>query len=152
MKYQQLSNQEAKWKWDYLIQKYRNNEQICRYQEKSLNQQQIQALIENENNTDFIENWIKRHLHPALKSKLDQAIRAKRKRFFNAEHPHTRKKSIDLDFQVWKRLADCSQKMNMTLSETILYMIETQEQKSLYVEHVTDIRSSLEALLKDTNK
>lgn len=147
MKYQQLENQEAKWKWLYLMRKYHNQENICRYQEKSANQQFTQALVENEHNAEFIENWVKQHLHPDLKVKLDQAIRAKRKRFFNAEHQHTRKKSIDLNFAVWRRLAEYSKKMNMTLSETIIYMIEEQEKKHLYANQVTDMKSSLEALL-----
>ena len=36
MKYQKLENQEANWKWIYLIRKHREGEKITRYEEKSL--------------------------------------------------------------------------------------------------------------------
>ena len=42
--------------------------------------------------------------------KLDQAIRARRKRFFNAEKQSTKKKSIDLEYGVWLRLSKYSRK------------------------------------------
>ena len=42
MKYQKLENQEANWKWIYLIRKHREGEKITRYEEKSLEE------IENE--------------------------------------------------------------------------------------------------------
>ena len=35
MKYQKLENQEANWKWIYLIRKHREGEKITRYEEKA---------------------------------------------------------------------------------------------------------------------
>lgn len=34
MKYQQLENLECGWKWDYLVKKYRDGENITKYIEK----------------------------------------------------------------------------------------------------------------------
>lgn len=148
MKYQKLENQEANWKWIYLIRKYREGENITRYEEKSLQESVISELLESQNYPEKIESWIKKHLSLALPIKLDQAIRARRKRFFNAEKQFTKKKSIDLEYAVWKRLAKYSHKMNMTLSETISYMIDERESKALYESQMSAMKNSLKNLLK----
>ena len=49
MKYQKLENQEANWKWIYLIRKHREGEKITRYEEKSLEESKVQELIECQN-------------------------------------------------------------------------------------------------------
>ena len=36
MRYQKLENQEASWKWSYLIRKHREGEKITRYAEDRL--------------------------------------------------------------------------------------------------------------------
>ncbi len=41
MKYQKLENQEANWKWIYLIRKHQEVENITRYEERSLQKQHI---------------------------------------------------------------------------------------------------------------
>ncbi len=147
MKYQKLENQEAQWKWHYLMRKHRNGEHISRYEEQSRHEAIVIELIGYQNNAKATESWIKAHLSPDLYIKLDQAIRARRKRYFNAEHEHTRKKSIDLDYEVWARLAQCAQNMKLTLSETILFMIEEQERKARYQSQVHAVRESLQDLL-----
>ena len=139
MKYQKLENQEANWKWIYLIRKHREGEKITRYEEKSLE--------ESQNYHDKIEEWIKNHLSLDLPIKLDQAIRARRKRFFNAEKQSTKKKSIDLEYGVWLRLSKYSRKMKMTLSETITYMIDERESKALYESQMTAMKAGLKNLL-----
>ncbi|MCQ9120896.1 macrodomain Ter protein MatP [Rodentibacter pneumotropicus] len=148
MKYQKLENQEANWKWIYLIRKYREGENITRYEEKSLQESVVAELLESQNYPQKIENWIKQHLSTALPIKLDQAIRARRKRFFNAEKQSTKKKSIDLEYAVWLRLSKYSRKMNMTLSETITYMIDERESKALYESQMSAMKDSLKNLLK----
>ena len=45
MKYQKLENQEANWKWIYLIRKYREGENITRYEERSLQEAKAQELL-----------------------------------------------------------------------------------------------------------
>ncbi|MGS8722447.1 macrodomain Ter protein MatP, partial [Salmonella enterica subsp. enterica serovar Infantis] len=72
--------------------------------------------------------WIDRHMNPALLNRLKQTIRARLKRHFNAEHQHTRKKSIDLELMVWQRLAGLAQRRGKTLSDTIVQLIEDAEQ------------------------
>ena len=62
MKYQKLENQEANWKWIYLIRKHREGEKITRYEEKSLEESKVQELIECQNYPEKIEEWIKNHL------------------------------------------------------------------------------------------
>ncbi|OOF87482.1 macrodomain Ter protein MatP [Rodentibacter ratti] len=148
MKYQKLENQEANWKWIYLIRKYREGENITRYEEKSLRESVVSELLESQNYPEKIENWIKQHLSTALPIKLDQAIRARRKRFFNGEKQSTKKKSIDLEYSVWLRLSKYSRKMKMTLSETITYMIDERESKALYESQMSAMKDSLKNLLK----
>ena len=147
MKYQKLENQEANWKWIYRIRKHREGEKITRYEEKSLEESKVQELIAYQNYPEKIEEWIKNHLSLDLPSKLDQAIRARRKRFLNAEKQSTKKKSIDLEYGVWLRLSKYSRKMKMTLSETITYMIDERESKALYESQMTAMKAGLKNLL-----
>ena len=148
MKYQKLENQEAHWKWVYLTKKAREGENITRYTEQSLEQAQVQQLIAAQTDSAQIEQWIKDHLSPELVIKLDQAIRARRKRFFNGEKQHTKKKSIDLEYSVWLRLSKYSRKMKMTLSETITYMIDERESKAQYENQMAAMKEGLKDLLK----
>ena len=148
MKYQKLENQEAHWKWGYLTKKAREGENITRYTEKSLQEDIVKQLIGYQNYPQKIEEWIKTHLAPELMTKLDQAIRARRKRFFNAEKQSTKKKSIDLEYAVWLRLSKYSRKMKMTLSETIMYMIDEREKKALYESQMSAMKAGLKDLLK----
>ena len=148
MKYQKLENQEANWKWVYLTKKYREGENITRYEEKSLREDKVLDLIRAQNHPEQIEQWIKNHLASDLIIKLDQAIRARRKRFFNGEKQATKKKSIDLEYAVWLRLSKYSRKMKMTLSETISYMIDERESKALYESQMLAMKAGLKDLLK----
>jgi len=99
MKYQKLENQEANWKWIYLIRKHREGEKITRYEEKSLEESKVQELIECQNYPEKIEEWIKNHLS------------------------------------------------QMTLSETITYMIDERESKALYESQMTAMKAGLKNLL-----
>ena len=148
MKYQKLENQEANWKWVYLTKKYRKSENITRYEEKSLREDKVLDLIRAQNHPEQIEQWIKNHLASDLIIKLDQAIRARRKHFFNGEKQATKKKSIDLEYAVWLRLSKYSRKMKMTLSETISYMIDERESKALYESQMSAMKAGLKDLLK----
>ena len=149
MKYQKLENQEANWKWLYLIKKHRDGENITRYEENSLREDKVLQLINAKNYPAAIEEWIKTHLAHNLVIKLDQAIRARRKRFFNGEKQATKKKSIDLEYAVWLRLSKYSRKMKMTLSETITYMIDERESKALYESQMSAMKAGLKDLLKN---
>lgn len=149
MKYQKLENQEAHWKWLYLTKKQRDGEKITQYIEQSLEQEIGKQLILAQNNPQLIEHWISQHLAPHLAIKLDQAIRARRKRFFNAEKRATKKKSIDLDYAVWLRLSRYSKKKKLTLSETINFMIDEQESKALYESQMSLMKAGLADLLKN---
>ncbi|WP_040976363.1 macrodomain Ter protein MatP [Necropsobacter massiliensis] len=148
MKYQKLENQEAHWKWLYLMKKQREGENITRYAERSLRDEIVTQLSGAQNYPAQIEQWITNHLSPDLTVKLDQAIRARRKRFFNAEKQSTKKKSIDLEYAVWLRLSKYSRKMKMTLSETITYMIDERESKALYENQMSAMKAGLKDLLK----
>ncbi|EFE23587.1 hypothetical protein EDWATA_01414, partial [Edwardsiella tarda ATCC 23685] len=96
MKYQQLENLECGWKWKYLVKKQREGESITRYQELSQAQQAVEQLLRLEHEPVKVQTWIREHMDPALANRMKQTIRARRKRHFNAENQHTRKKSIDL--------------------------------------------------------
>ncbi|WP_133543470.1 macrodomain Ter protein MatP [Mesocricetibacter intestinalis] len=148
MKYQKLENQEAHWKWLYLIKKNREGENITRYTESSLCAEKVRLLVESQNRPQQIEQWITDHMAKNLFVKMDQAIRARRKRFFNGEKQSTKKKSIDLEYAVWLRLSKYSRKLKMTLSETISYMIDERESKVLYENQMSAMKAGLKDLLK----
>ncbi|MBW7982440.1 macrodomain Ter protein MatP [Enterobacillus tribolii] len=148
MKYQQLENLESGWKWKYLIKKHREGELITRHLESSMAQQAVDELLELENEPVKVHQWIRDHMNPALENRMKQTIRARRKRHFNAEHLHTRKKSIDLEFLVWQRLAALAQRRGITLSETIVQLIEDAERKEQYAEQMSQLKKNLQSFLE----
>ena len=127
MKYQQLENLESGWKSKYLVKKHREGELITRYIEASAAQEAVDVLLSLENEPVLVNGWIDKHMNPELVNRMKQTIRARRKRHFNAEHQHTRKKSIDLEYIVWQRLAGLAQRRGKTLSETSVQLIEDAE-------------------------
>ena len=147
MKYQQLENLESGWKWKYLVKKHREGELITCYIEASAAQEAVDILMTLENEPVQDNGWIEKHINPALLNRMKQTIRARRKRHFNAEHQHTRKKSIDLEFVVWQRLAGLAQRRGKTLSETIVQLIEDAEHKEKYANQMSTLKNDLQALL-----
>ncbi|HDN2510726.1 MULTISPECIES: macrodomain Ter protein MatP [Providencia] len=150
MKYQQLENLECGWKWEYLVNKARAGEAITRYIERSAEKEAIELLLKTENRPSEVLKWISLHMNPDLDNRMKQSIRARRKRHFNAEHPHTRKKSIDLNFSVWQRLSNLAVKRNKTLSETIIQLIEDAEHKDRYENQMSTLKQDLQAILGTT--
>ena len=149
MKYQQLENLESGWKWKYLVKKHREGELITRYIEASAAQEAVDVLLSLENEPVLVNGWIDKHMNPELVNRMKQTIRARRKRHFNAEHQHTRKKSIDLEFIVWQRLAGLAQRRGKTLSETIVQLIEDAENKEKYANKMSSLKQDLQALLSN---
>lgn len=147
MKYQQLENLECGWRWKYLVKKYQEGEEITRHLEKSAAQNAVVQLLSFENNPTKVTDWINEHLNLELDNRMKQTIRARRKRHFNAEHQNTRKKSIDLEFLVWQRLANLAKRRNVTLSDIIIQLIEDAEQKEQYASKVSTIKDDLMSLL-----
>lgn len=152
MKYQQLENLESGWKWKYLVKKHREGEAITRYIENSLAQEVVDQLLKLENEPVKVLAWIDEHMNPTLDNRMKQTIRARRKRHFNSEHQHTRKKSIDLEFLVWQRLAALAHRRGVTLSETVVQLIEDAERKEKYASQMSSLKQDLQAILgKDDN-
>ncbi|QIQ21223.1 macrodomain Ter protein MatP [Zophobihabitans entericus] len=147
MKYQQLENLECGWKWAYLVKKHREGEPITRHIERSAATAAVGQLLQLENNPTGVLDWIDQHMNPELDNRLKQTIRARRKRHFNAEQQHLRKKSIDLEFLVWQRLANLAKRRNSTLSETIIQLLEDAEQKEKYANKMSSLKQDLESLL-----
>lgn len=147
MKYQQLENLESGWKWKYLVKKHREGELITRYIETSAAKEAVDLLLNMENEPVQVAGWIEAHINPDLLNRMKQTIRARRKRHFNAEHQHTRKKSIDLEYMVWQRLAGLAQRRGITLSETIVQLIEDAERKEKYASQMFTLKQDIEALL-----
>lgn len=147
MKYQQLENLESGWKWKYLVKKHREGEPITCYLEASAAQEAVDMLLTLENEPILVNSWIAKHINPALLNRMKQTIRARRKRHFNAEHQHTRKKSIDLEFIVWQRLAGLAQRRGKTLSETVVQLIEDAEHKEKYASQMSNLKNDLQELL-----
>lgn len=147
MKYQQLENLESGWKWKYLVKKHREGELITCYIEASAAKEAVDLLLTLENEPVHVNRWIEKHINPALMNRMKQTIRARRKRHFNAEHQHTRKKSIDLEFMVWQRLAGLAQRRGKTLSETVVQLIEDAEHKEKYANQMSTLKNDLQAML-----
>ncbi|QPR26724.1 macrodomain Ter protein MatP [Edwardsiella hoshinae] len=148
MKYQQLENLECGWKWKYLVKKHREGESITRYQELSQAQQAVEQLLRLEHEPVKVLAWIREHMAPTLANRMKQTIRARRKRHFNAENQYTRKKSIDLEFLVWQRLAALAQRRGSTLSDTIVQLIEDAERKEQYANQMSSLKQDLQAFLR----
>ncbi|ATO33697.1 Macrodomain Ter protein [Dickeya dianthicola] len=147
MKYQQLKNLECGWKWKYLVKKHREGEPVTRFIEQSTADEAVGRLLKMESQPVLVLEWIAQCMNPALENRMKQTIRARRKRHFNAEHQHTRKKSIDLDYLVWQRLAALAQRRGVTLSETIVQLIEDAEHKEKYASQISLLRHDLQAML-----
>lgn len=147
MKYQQLENLESGWKWKYLVKKHREGERITRHLENSAAEDAVDALLKLENEPVKVLEWIANNMHPALENRLKQTIRARRKRHFNSEHQHTRKKSIDLEFLVWQRLAGLAQRRSSTLSDTIIQLLEDAERKEKYASQMSSLKEDLQQIL-----
>lgn len=147
MKYQQLENLECGWKWKYLVKKHREGEAITRFIEQSAADDAVAALLKMENQPVQVLAWIKLCMNPGLENRLKQTIRARRKRHFNAENQLTRKKSIDLEYLVWQRLAALATRRNATLSETIVQLIEDAESKERYANQMSLLKQDLKAIL-----
>ncbi|CED71453.1 putative uncharacterized protein [Aliivibrio wodanis] len=148
MKYQQLENLEAGWKWMYLFNKHRMGESITRYIDSSEQQQWIAEFVKLEHEPVKSLEWIEKHMNPDYENKLKQAIRAKRKRHFNAEQEHTRKKSIDLDYRVWEKLSLRAQDLDSTLSDTIEYLLSEASRTEKASQTVSSLKADLNELLK----
>ncbi|OJB82859.1 Ter macrodomain-binding protein MatP [Yersinia ruckeri] len=147
MKYQQLENLESGWKWAYLVKKHREGEPITRHIEKSAAQDAVEQLLKLESEPVKVLEWIDMHMNTNLANRMKQTIRARRKRHFNAEHQHTRKKSIDLEFLVWQRLAALARRRGNTLSETVVQLIEDAERKEQYANQMSSLKHDLQAIL-----
>ncbi|OEF11090.1 macrodomain Ter protein MatP [Aliivibrio logei] len=148
MKYQQLENLEAGWKWMYLFNKHRMGESITCYIDSSEEQQMVNIFLKLEHEPVHVLEWIQKHMNPDLQNKLKQAIRAKRKRHFNAEQEHTRKKSIDLDYRVWEKLSLRAQDLDSTLSDTIEYLLSEASRTEKASQTVSSLKADLHELLK----
>ena len=129
------------------MKKHREGELITRYIEASAAQEAVDVLLSLENEPVLVNGWIDKHMNPELVNRMKQTIRARRNRHFNAEHQHTRKKSIDLEFIVWQRLAGLAQRRGKTLSETIVQLIEDAENKEKYANKMSSLKQDLQALL-----
>jgi len=147
MKYQQLENLESGWKWKYLVKKHREGERITRHLENSAAEDAVEELLKLENEPVKVMDWIANNMNISLENRLKQTIRARRKRHFNSEHQHTRKKSIDLEFLVWQRLAGLAQRRGATLSDTIIQLLEDAERKEKYASQMSSLKEDLQQIL-----
>lgn len=149
MKYQQLENLECGWKWQYLINKWKDGEQVTHYIDRSEIEAAIQKLKAIEHEPTQVLSWIEEHMSLELDNKLKQAIRAKRKRHFNAEQIHTRKKSIDLDYRVWEKLSLKANELGCTLSDAIEYLLSEASRSEKASKTVNSLKEDLSRLLSE---
>ncbi|EKO3413700.1 macrodomain Ter protein MatP [Vibrio fluvialis] len=149
MKYQQLENLECGWKWQYLIKKWKDGEAITNHIDRSEVDNAVRELKSIEHEPTLVLEWIEQHMAPELENKLKQAIRAKRKRHFNAEQLHTRKKSIDLDYRVWEKLSVRANELGCTLSDAIEYLLSEASRSEKASRTVSSLKEDLSKLLSD---
>lgn len=147
MKYQQLENLECGWKWNYLINKWKAGEQITCHIDTSEAETAVNELRQLEHQPVKVIEWIDAHMAPELDNKLKQAIRAKRKRHFNAEQIHTKKKSIDLDYRVWEKLSLRANELGCTLSDAIEYLLSEASRSEKASQAVNSLKEDLSKLL-----
>ncbi|WP_225639258.1 macrodomain Ter protein MatP [Candidatus Profftia sp. (ex Adelges kitamiensis)] len=151
MKYQQIEYMESQWKWKYLVKKHYEGESITRYLETNMIQESINILLKYKDTPEYTQEWIRNHMNFDLKKKIQQTIRARRKRYFNAEHIHQRKKSIDLEYTVWYQLSLLSNKFSTTLSGAIVKLIEDSKRKDQYADEISLLKKDLQSFLNSTN-
>ncbi|MGL6314909.1 macrodomain Ter protein MatP [Vibrio sp. WXL103] len=149
MKYQQLENLECGWKWQYLIKKWKDGVNITRHIDTSEQKAAVDQLREMESIPTLVLEWIEEHMSPELDVKLKQAIRAKRKRHYNAEQLHTRKKSIDLDYRVWEKLSYRANELGCTLSDAIEYLLSEASRSEKATQKVSTLKEDLSKLLTE---
>ncbi|PJC87944.1 macrodomain Ter protein MatP [Vibrio sp. HA2012] len=149
MKYQQLENLECGWKWQYLVKKWKDGESITRHIDTSEVDHAIQQLKMLEYEPVKVLEWIDKHMSFELDNKLKQAIRAKRKRHFNAEQQHTKKKSIDLDYRVWEKLSNRATELGCTLSDAIEYLLSEASRSEKASLAVSSLKEDLSKLLSE---
>ncbi|MCL9776744.1 macrodomain Ter protein MatP [Vibrio methylphosphonaticus] len=149
MKYQQLENLECGWKWQYLSKKHRDGENITRYVDTSEIEHAVSQLKAIEYEPTLVLDWISEHMSLEVDNKLKQAIRAKRKRHYNAEQVHTKKKSIDLDYRVWEKLSYRANELGCTLSEAIEYLLSEASRSEKATKTVSSLKQDLSKLLGD---
>ena len=149
MKYQQLENLECGWKWNYLVKKWKEGDSITCYIDASEADIAVQTLLKLEHQPTGVLEWIANNMSPDLDNKLKQAIRAKRKRHFNAEQVHTKKKSIDLDYRVWEKLSQRANELGCTLSDAIEYLVSEASRSEQASKTVTSLKEDLSKLLSD---
>ncbi len=147
MKYQQLENLECGWKWQYLTKKWREGTNVTRYIDTSEIDHAVSKLRSIEHEPTLVLEWIEEHMSLELDIKLKQAIRAKRKRHYNAEQVHTKKKSIDLDYRVWEKLSQRASELGCTLSEAIEYLVSEASRSEKATKKVSSIKEDLSKLL-----
>ncbi|MCK6265021.1 macrodomain Ter protein MatP [Vibrio sp. ZSDE26] len=149
MKYQQLENLECGWKWQYLIKKWKDGDSITCHVDTSEADAAVKLLQELEHEPTRVLDWIDEHMSPELDNKMKQAIRAKRKRHFNAEQIHTKKKSIDLDYRVWEKLSYRANELGCTLSDAIEYLLTEASRSEKASQTVSDLKQDLNKLLSN---
>lgn len=149
MKYQQLENLECGWKWQYLVKKWKDGVEITQHIDSSEAKNAVDELLKLEHQPTGVLEWIKDNMSADLDNKLKQAIRAKRKRHFNAEQIHTKKKSIDLDYRVWEKLSQRANELGCTLSDAIEYLVSEASRSEKASKTVTSLKEDLSKLLED---
>lgn len=149
MKYQQLENLECGWKWQYIVNRWKDGVAVTSHVDKSEADASVRQLLELEHKPTEVLEWIDANLSPELDNKLKQAIRAKRKRHFNAEQVHTRKKSIDLDYRVWEKLSEKANDLGCTLSDAIEYLLSEASRSEKASRTVSSLKEDLSRLLSD---
>ena len=146
MKYEKNEEMEIFWIKNYCQKKYYEKAMMMNSKDNEIIHD-IFTRINNAENYKNLKNLIQENFNSNSQLKLEQAIRAKRKRYYDAQNQHTKKKSIDLEYAVWKKLSDKSIELGSSLSETIEYLISETNKKTKVSKKFKDIKKDLNHLL-----
>ena len=146
MKYEKNEEMEILWIKNYCQKKYYEKAMMTNSTDNEIIHD-IFTRINNAENYKNLKNLIQENFNSNSQLKLEQAIRAKRKRYYDAQNQHTKKKSIDLEYAVWKKLSDKSIELGSSLSETIEYLISETNKKTKVSKKFKDIKNDLNHLL-----
>lgn len=123
-RYQILPEMETSWKLEYLNKKISSGVNITKYVERGLIDSATQLIVFCDAMTPSqMDHWLASHACPEIIRTLDQAIRRRRKRYFNNEKLTSQRKILDIDYSSWLALSQYAKLNNVTMSQAIMDLL-----------------------------
>lgn len=91
MRYQKLITQETTWKWQYLLKKHREGENITKHEEQSLVDLKVQFLSTLQESPEEVEKWIKSEMTAEQRKKCVSLFEQSENAFLMLKNKQLRK-------------------------------------------------------------